>query len=113
MGDQQPSTYQITFEWNDNDYYQDGVTKISRLPTPEVLAEKSEAAMRAALSTIQDIAERIATTMDRIKIPPDEVTLSFGIRLGEETGVITKGGEDAHFNVKLVWNDLPDDNEKP
>lgn len=96
--------YQIVFEWDDNDFYQDGIQKLSRLPTPDVLAEKSEMALRAAMLTIQDVGERVATTMDHMSHPPESATIEFGIRLGADAGVITKGDRSAHFSVKLVWH---------
>ena len=97
-------TYRINFEWNEEDFFQDQMQTISRLPTPEVIAEKSEIALRATMATIQDIGERIATTMNSMSYPPGGVELEFGIRLGAETGVITKDNENAHFVIKLVWD---------
>ena len=97
--------YRINFEWNDEDFFQNNMQTISRLPTPEVIAEKSEIAMRATMATIQDIGERIATTMNSMTYAPGSVELEFGIRLGAETGVITRGNENAHFVIKLTWHD--------
>ena len=96
--------YQIVFEWDDNDFYQDGIQQISRLPTPDVLAQKSETAIRAAMLTIQDVGERVATTMRHMSHPPKSASVEFGIRLGADAGVITKGDRTAHFSVKLVWD---------
>jgi hypothetical protein len=98
------SSYQITFEWNDSDFYQDGTQTISRLPTPDVVAEKSETAMRATMAAIQDVGERVATTMNSMVYPPTSVEIEFGIRLGAESGVITKNNEEAHIVVRLIWN---------
>lgn len=105
MTDQPTSPpYRITFEWDERDFYQNGGKSIARLPTPELLAEKSEIAMRAAMGIIQDIGERIATTMNSMSYPPDGAELEFGIRLGAETGYLTKGSQQAHFVVKLIWH---------
>ena len=98
------STYQITFEWNDEDFYQDGMQTISRLPTPDVVADKSEIAMRATMATIQDVGERVATTMSSMAYPPTSAEIEFGIRLGAESGVITKDNENAHIVVRLNWS---------
>jgi len=97
------SNYQITFEWNDDDFYQDGMKAISRLPTPDVVAEKSEIAMRATMATIQDVGERVATTMNSMVYPPTSAEVEFGIRLGAESGVIVKNNQRAHIVVRLKW----------
>lgn len=108
MTDKTPThPYQITFEWDDKDFYQDGFQTISRLPTPEVVAEKSEIALRAAMATIQDVGERVATTLGNMPYPPAAAELEFGIRLGAESGVITKSNTGAHFVVKLIWRHTP------
>jgi len=99
--------YQITLEWNEDDFYQDLPTAISRLPTPDVLAAKTESALRATMAAIQDLGERTATTMQSMSYPPEQVELEFGLRLGAEAGVFTKGEGDAHFRVKLVWKSRP------
>jgi hypothetical protein len=96
--------YLITFEWDDKDFYQDSPGVISRLPTPQVVAEKSEIALRATMATIQDIGERVATTMQNMDYPPSGVEVEFGIRLGAESGVLTKDNEHAHFVIKLLWH---------
>jgi Trypsin-co-occurring domain 1 len=99
--------YQITFEWNEDDFYQDSRNIISRLPTPEVLAEKSEVALEATLHTIQDLGERVARSMDELESPPESLELEFGIRLGAESGVFTKENRNAHFVIKLIWRNTP------
>lgn len=105
--------YQIVFEWNDDDFYQNNMATISRLPTPEVVAEKTEIALRASMATIQDIGERMATTMSNMPYPPQGAEINFGIRLGAESGVITKDNQTAHFLVKLIWtNQDPDTRPK-
>lgn len=98
------SPYQITFEWDEADFYQEGMQTISRLPTPDVVAEKSETAMRATMAAIQDVGERVATTMSSMPYPPSSAEVEFGIRLGAESGVITKNNETAHIVVRLTWH---------
>ena len=106
---QQESTYQIVFQWSDEDFYQDNVQTLSRLPTPELLAEKSDIALQAAVDTMRAVGERIASTMEDMAHPPSDATLEFGLKLGADTGVITKGQSDAHFTVKLIWRDQQND----
>lgn len=104
---EKPKPYQITFEWDDNDFYQEAYQTISRLPTPDVLAEKSEIALRATMAAIQDVGERIATTMNTLSYPPEGAELEFGICLGADSGVFTKDNSRAHFVVKLIWRHKP------
>lgn len=95
--------YQITLEWDYKDFYQETLNTISRLPTPDVIAEKSETALRATMAMIQDIGERVATTMQHMDYPPTGAEIEFGIRLDAESGVLTKDNTNAHFVVKLLW----------
>lgn len=104
MAQKHETTYKIVFEWDGEDFYQEGIEKISRVPTLEFKAERSEAALRAVMKTIQDVGERVATTMHTMPHAPRSGSVEFGIRLGTEVGYITKGHEDAHFVVKLVWD---------
>lgn len=95
--------YQITFEWDDEDFYQDSYQTLSRLPTPDVLAEKSEIALQASLQTVQEIGQRFAERLRESDHPPKVAELEFGIRLGANAGIITKDNSQAHFVIKLVW----------
>ena len=99
----QKPAYQITFEWSEEDFYQEGMQRLSRLPTPQVVADKSEVAMRATMAAIQDVGERVATTMNSMAYPPTSAEVEFGIRLGAEAGVITKNNSTAHIVVRLRW----------
>lgn len=104
---QNDTNYKIIFEWGDDDFYQEGVEKISRVPTLEFKEERSEVALRAAMKVIQDVGERVATVMYDMEHAPRSGSIEFGIRLGADVGYITKGHEDAHFVVKLVWDKPP------
>jgi hypothetical protein len=104
MAQKHETTYKIVFEWNSEDFHQEGIEKISRVPTIELKEERSEVALRAVMKTIQDVGERVATTMYDMTHAPRSGSVEFGIRLGADVGYITKGHEDAHFVVKLVWD---------
>lgn len=94
--------YQINFEWNEDDFYQSN-TGISRLPTPELVAEKSEAALQGAVDLIHDIGQRLNESLKTLEKPPSEIDLTFGLRLGAESGIITKDQRGAHLVVRLKW----------
>ncbi len=104
-------TYKIVFEWGSEDFNQEGIEKISRVPTLEFKEERSEVALRAVMQTIQDVGERVATVMYDMQHAPRSGSIEFGIRLGADVGYITKGHEDAHFVVKLVWDKPPASNQ--
>ncbi|NJL92267.1 MAG: hypothetical protein HC915_00355 [Anaerolineae bacterium] len=96
-------SYTFSFEWDENDYYQDNVQTLSRLPTPDVVAEKSEKAFQAALDALQAIGSHLAHSLNQLDTPPHQAELEFGMRLGADVGVITKGMNEAHFKFRLVW----------
>ena len=64
------------------------------------LAERSEAALRQAMSTIYQMAEQVQSTVEAIPEPrkPDQVEVTFGITLGGE----------ASFTVKMTWHNEED-----
>jgi|GEM_PF-4123420 len=96
-------TYQVTLEWNDDDFYQDTMNAIQRLPTPEVVAEKQAAALDGMLDTITTLGNQVKEAMDAMPNPPSELEMTFGMRLGAEKGIITKSNTNAHFVFTLKW----------
>ncbi|MFP4323401.1 MAG: CU044_2847 family protein [Anaerolineales bacterium] len=100
--------YRITLEWDDDDFYQDTMHGISRLPTPDVIAEKTENALQATMLCIRDMGERLNMTLQATDAQLAQAEIEFGIRLGAENGVLTKSNEAAHFIIKLVWKRNPD-----
>jgi hypothetical protein len=56
------------------------------------------------VAVIQDVGERVATTMSSMAYPPNGAEVEFGIRLGAESGVITKDNQTAHIVVRLRWH---------
>ena len=98
-----PATaYQILIELDEPE---GGLQQASLSPAKaaEALAEKSEAALRAALEKVKEIGEQVAATVKKISDPPTEATVEFGLKLGAEAGVIAKGTGEAHFVVTLKW----------
>lgn len=72
----------------------------------EDLAKKSEEAMNKAMSTIQNMAQRINSTIEGIgeKNKPDNVEVEFGLKFdGELDVVIAKAGVEASIVVTLNW----------
>ena len=79
-----------------------GVQKVAR--KPEELARASAEAMDRAMDTIRDMAERTKKAVDSIQMRPDDIEVTFGIKLTAEAGaLIAKVGGEAQLEVKLAW----------
>ncbi len=68
------------------------------------LAEKSVNALDKAMGTIRSMATRAVDAVKGLSDPPDEVELSFGIKLDAEAGaMVAKASTEASINVTLTW----------
>ncbi len=68
------------------------------------LAKKTRKALDEAMAGINDMAERVAQTVEKMTKSPSEIEVSFGIKFDAETGVlIAKAGLEASINVTLKW----------
>ncbi len=84
-----------------------GIQQVSL--TPENISKKSANAMEAAMSTIQQMAQKVTTTVKKMTYKPSEVEVSFGLKFDMESGVlIAKTGVEAGLDVTLKW-DLKED----
>lgn len=73
----------------------------------EDLVKKSEEAMKKAMDTIQNMAERINSTIESNddNNKPDNVEVQFGLKFdGELDIVIAKAGVEASIIVTLDWD---------
>ena len=79
-----------------------GVQKVSL--SPGDIAEKSKEALDSAMNTVHHMARRVVGTIDALADPPSVLEVSFGLKLGAETGaIIAKAGIEATINVTLKW----------
>jgi hypothetical protein len=70
------------------------------------LAKKSEEAMNNAMNTIQNVAKRVNSTIQRIDAhnKPDNVEVEFGLKFNADLDVvIAKAGVEASIVVTLSW----------
>ncbi|TKJ38376.1 hypothetical protein CEE37_12715 [candidate division LCP-89 bacterium B3_LCP] len=82
---------------------QPGVQKVSL--TQKDVAKKSAEAVDRAMSTIQNMAERVTSTINEIPLKPAQVEVTFGIKFSAESGaVIAKASLEAGINVSLTWD---------
>ena len=70
------------------------------------LIERSQKALASAMSTIQQMSERVVSTLKGINLAdrPDEIEVEFGLVLTAEAGaLIARVETEAGFKVKLKW----------
>jgi Trypsin-co-occurring domain 1 len=79
-----------------------GVQKVAR--KPEELAQASAEAMDRAMDTVRAMAERTKKAVESLDAKPDDIEVTFGIKLTAEAGaLIAKVGGEAQLEVKLAW----------
>jgi Trypsin-co-occurring domain 1 len=88
-----------------------GLKPVAKLPwNKETLLQKSSEAVNGALSIVQEVSDRLQTTMETMsdasnKRKPDRIDIQFNIKLDGELGaIIAKVGAEASFNVNLSWD---------
>ena len=80
-----------------------GIQKVSL--KPKDVSEKSAKALDAAMQTIQQMADKVTSTMWEIAQKPSEVAVEFGLKFDVESGVLlAKTSVEAGLNVTLKWN---------
>lgn len=85
---------------------QTGVRQVAR--TPADLAKASAEALDKAMDTIRAMATRTKETVDSLDCRPDDIEVTFGIKLTAEAGaIISKVGGEAALQVKLAWKRSP------
>jgi hypothetical protein len=68
------------------------------------LENKSNAAVDKAMSTIQEMSDRVSSTIDNLQLKPKNVEVAFGIKFDAELDVmIAKVGTEASMTVTLRW----------
>jgi hypothetical protein len=56
-----------------------------------------------AMDQIRRAANAVLLPLTRVHPRPDDVELSFGVRLNAEAGAVIGNQGDGHFSVRLVW----------
>lgn len=63
---------------------------------------RAQTSLRAALDRVRPALSQVAESVRELK--PDEMEISFGLKIGGETGVIiAKGTTEVNFAVRVVW----------
>jgi hypothetical protein len=73
----------------------EGATKIAR-------TEEAVRQFTAAMEKVKEVADAAVTNLS--KAAPEEIEVSFGIKLGGKTGlIIAEGSAEANLNIKLKF----------
>ena len=68
------------------------------------LAKMAEKTFEAALEEVRGAAGAVVDKLRTVAIPPDEIGLEFGIKLGlEGKAFIAAAGAEANFKVTMTW----------
>lgn len=68
------------------------------------LENKSNAAVDKAMNTIQEMSNRVSSTIQSLQLKPKNVEVAFGIKFDAELDVmIAKVGTEASMTVTLKW----------
>ena len=72
--------------------------------SPAELVGRADQTVEAALGRVRPAAVAVVEALRGMSDAPDEVEVSFGIRLSGEAGaVIAKTAAEANFEIKLRW----------
>ena len=72
---------------------------------PEDLVERADKTFEQALGSLRASAQAIVRTVSGLAQPPDEVEVTFGLKIAGEVGAlaVAKAGGDATYTVKMTW----------
>jgi hypothetical protein len=80
----------------------DGVVRRGLSPTD--LVSKTDQTLEAAFARVRPVAVALVSGLRDLVDAPDEIQVSFGVRLSGEVGaVIAKTSADANFEVVMRW----------
>jgi hypothetical protein len=69
------------------------------------LAERSQAALDAAMGSIREVAARVDLAVAAMKVRPQAIEVDFGIKLDAVAGAfLARAGAEAHLQVKVSWD---------
>ncbi len=73
--------------------------------SPEDLVERADKTLEQALGSLRASAQAIVRTVSGLAQPPDEVEVTFGLKIAGEVNAlaVAKAGGDATYTVKMTW----------
>lgn len=65
---------------------------------------KAQQTLEESLERVKPAAQSVIDKLRKLNDPPDEVEVSFGLKLSAEAGVVlAAGGMEANYSVTLKW----------
>ena len=90
---------------------QEGLEKVSRRDPGMV--ERAQQTLEKSLEKVKPAAQFILQKLRSLHDSPDEIEVTFGLKLNAGSGVILAAGVEANYTVKLKWvKDNPKDKTK-
>ena len=78
--------------------------RIVRAARSDELAAKASQTFEHALDRVRPVADAVLTRLKGLASRPDEVEVSFGLKLSTEAGaILASAGAEANLQVKLKW----------
>ncbi|MDX6565713.1 MAG: hypothetical protein QOE10_1375 [Gaiellales bacterium] len=72
---------------------------------PTELITRADQSVEAAFARVKPAAAALVADLRSVADPPDQIEVTFGIRLSGEVGaVIAKTAAEANFSVRLSWS---------
>jgi hypothetical protein len=72
---------------------------------PSELITRADQSVEAAFARVKPAAAALVADLRSVADPPDQIEVTFGIRLSGEVGaVIAKTAAEANFSVRLSWS---------
>ena len=69
------------------------------------LKDKSDKAIKKAMILVQDMSQKVNSTVKDMEGKPNHVEVQFGIKFDTEWGIlIAKASMEASMNVRLTWD---------
>lgn len=91
---------------------QDGLERVSR-KDPGVI-ERAQQTLEKSLEKVKPAAQFILEKLRGLHDSPDEIEVTFGLKLNAGSGVILAAGVEANYTVKLKWvKNTPGNKSKP
>lgn len=79
---------------------QDGLERVSAKGS----IEKAQQTFEKSLDKVKPAAQYILEKLRSLHDSPDEIEVTFGLKLNAGSGVILAAGLEANYTVKLKWN---------
>ena len=74
-----------------------------RASRSEEIAEKAARTFEQALATVRPVAEAVISAVSSVTVRPDQIQVTFGVKLSANVALIAATGAEGNFEVSLTW----------